>query len=105
MYGHITHSAAAAGDFRAFLLKFGLRVSFSKFDDVSGADQRNNKACFGVENPIQALVEQKFLKVESEKTIDGGSEDIYSLGDAQRGDACECPDEDMQANVNDIMQI
>lgn len=95
----------AADDFKAFLARFGLHVSFSKFDNVTAAQQKAAKAHFGFENPIQALLEQKFLKKEVEKTIDGSSEDIYTLGDAQCGDACECPEEDMQANVNDIMQI
>ena len=65
---------------------------------------RNQKQ-FGTDNPIQLLVDQKFLKKVAEKELDGGTEEFYSLGDAQTGEAAECSEDAMQDHLKELMDI
>jgi hypothetical protein len=90
---------------KSFLDKFGLHVSLKRQHDVDVEALQSNKEKFGTENPVQLLLKQRFLKKTAEKELDGGTEDVYSLGDAQMGDAAECPEHEMQAHLKDLMTI
>lgn len=72
---------------------------------MSTADLRENRSEFGTENPIQLLVDQKFLRKVADKDLDGGTDEVYSLGDAQTGAVRECSEEDMQTHLKDLMAV
>ena len=90
---------------KSFLEKFGLHVSLTKQHHVSSDELQQNQSKFGTENPIQLLVDQKFLRKVAEKDLDGGTDEVYSLGDAQTGAARECSEEDMQNHLKDLMAV
>lgn len=103
MHVHIVLRDADA--LRSFLERFGLTVSLKRQHEVASAALVRNKEQFGFENPVQTLVDQKFLKKNAEKELDGGTDEVYSLGDAQTGAATEVPEGEMQENLRDLMEI
>jgi hypothetical protein len=94
-----------ADDLRNFLDRFGLKVCLKRQHQVEDTELAENKRRFGAENPISVLVEQKFLKVVTEQELDGGSDEMYSLGEAQMGGACECPESEIQGHLRDFMEV
>lgn len=102
---HIWILLCHADALKAFLDRFELKVCLKRQHVIDNADLARNKKQFGTENPIHLLVEQKFLKKIAEKELDGGTEEVYSLGDAQTGAAGECLEEEMQSHLKDLMEI
>jgi hypothetical protein len=67
---------------------------------VSGGELQ---AVFGYSSPIQALIDQKYLKEAKQVAPDGTQEDVYLLGDAMKEPAAEMDEEYIQLSITAII--
>lgn len=63
-------------------------MPYGKYDaeksdlDATPKEVGQNLETFGHRDPVQALIEQKFLKVKMERALNGSEEEMFVLGDA-----------------------
>lgn len=80
--------ATTADDLRSFLSKFGVHLPSGKYAaeasdlDAHSDEVQLNMETFGHRDPLQALMEQKFLKLKMERALNGADEEVFMLGDA-----------------------
>lgn len=89
-----------ADDLRSHLAKFGLHLEPLKAQAKVGNSDIFNK--FGHKSPIQALLDERFLKEVREVGADGQAEDIFVLGEAATGDAAEMSPEECEQELKDL---
>jgi hypothetical protein len=89
-----------ADDLRAHLAKFGLHLEPLKAQAKLGNGEIFNK--FGHNSPIQALLDERFLKTVREVGADDQPEDIFVLGEAATGDAAEMSPEECEQELKDL---
>jgi hypothetical protein len=86
------------------LARFGLHVPpmrNGRGDEVTKGELLENLETFGYQNPIEALVEQKWLKSFSESGPDGQPEEFCMMADT--GASAEMTQAECASNINDLM--
>ncbi len=59
---------------------------------------------FGHASPLQALIDQKFLKIVADTQANGQVEEFFQLGDAARGDAEDMCLSDVDQELEDLIK-
>jgi len=97
----------SADDLRSFLSKFGIHLPEGRYSaeaselDATRHEVEQNGETFGYTDPIQALIEQKFLKLKIERALNGADEELFMLGDAGK----EVSSSVISENIESLMAV
>ena len=95
------HAGEGAGELRKYLALLGINLRpLKEQSKVTGGEVGD---VFGTPNPIQALIDQKFLKCGTQTNADGSVEEVLMLGEATLGDANEYSKDEIEGELRDLV--